>query len=88
MSKFDLTWEDLGEEKALLHCNVYEWSHLVSRELDAAVGRLFNELEEAGYSEALTVSPNQKFCEYMGGTYVTDVDINSEEYGIYRWELK
>lgn len=88
MSDFDLRWEELEEGKALLHCNVHRWAPSVARALDLAVGEVFNELFDKGYTEAFTLSSNNRFCAYMGGTPIGVVTYNLIDHWIYTWELE
>ena len=88
MSDFCLRWEDMTEDKALLHCTVERWAPSVAHALDEAVGALFDELVSQGYTEAFTLSPNDRFCAYMGGIPIGLVDYNNETHWIYKWELK
>ena len=85
---FDLTWEPLTEDKALLHCEVDEWSITVARRLYKAVAELFVYLEGEGYTTAWTFSPNPRFCQHMGGEIQGGITYENINYWVYRWDLK
>ena len=85
---FDLRTEQLDEANVLVHCTVSEWSPSVARELDEAVARLMDQLLGAGVTRMFTLSPNPRFCEYMGGDRIGTINYDDTEYGVYQWELK
>jgi len=72
----------------MIHCDISEWSLKVARELDTAVNSLFEDLVKRGYVRLLTMSPNPRFCEYMGGELVGKYTHEDKEYWGFRWELK
>ena len=85
---FKLKWERFDDKDAILHCEVYEWNIKVARELDKAADDLFDYLESQGYERCLTLSPNPRFCEYMGGIEFGVYEHEGIEYRGFRWELK
>jgi len=87
LSDFELTWQDVEGELALLHCDVHNWDRGVARDLDRAVGALFDGLLEEGYEAAFTISQNQKFCKYMGGTLRGDFVHMGKQYWVYSWVM-
>ena len=71
-----------------MHCEVEVWNIRVARELDKAADDLFDKLADLGYERLLTISPNPRFCEYMGGTEFGIYEHEGIEYRGFRWELK
>jgi len=85
---FNLSWEHDGNGRAVLHCTVEEWNISVARQLDVAVAEMFDTLRDLGVKEAFTVSPNHKFCEYMGGYMIGGVTYKDINYWVFLWDLK
>lgn len=74
------------ERIAYLHCRVYNWNHKVLRKLYMVSGELLNFLAKE-CDEAITVTPNPKFAELMGGRFVKTVIAYDNEYEVYKWDL-
>ena len=85
---FNLEWEELDQGRALLHCSVEEWNITIARRLDKHVNALFRRLAQDGYTEAFTVSPNPRFCQYMAGWEIGEIKYNGINYWVYKWELE
>jgi hypothetical protein len=81
-------WEHLDEGRALIHCDVDEWSFSVAKELDKEANDLMDSLAAKGYRELFAVGPNPRFCEYMGGECLGWAKIDGVEYWGYRWVLE
>jgi hypothetical protein len=88
MSDYYLRYEPLSDEVALLHCDVEKWSVSVAKRLDKSVSRLFWRLEQRGYTSAITVSPNDKFCEFFCGQKIGWMEWEGQDYGVYLWDLR
>lgn len=84
---FSLSY-DVLEDRACLHCRVFQWNHRTLRKLYDQLARLLSFMEKQGAKAVYTISPNPKFCELMGGLYCADIQYNNQPYKVYKWELK
>lgn len=73
---------------ANIHCTVYNWKPSALKHGYNIFGKMLNEFADKGLEYVITISPNPRFCELMGGELSHTVDYNGEVYGVYKWELK
>lgn len=87
-SDSDFTLECVDKFGAkFLHCEVASWK-LSSFKKGLRVFNSFIKNEaESGTKFLITVTPNPKFAELLGGKFVESVEHEGKEYKVYIWEL-
>lgn len=78
--------EAYGE--VFLHCEVTSWKPSSFKKGLRVFGALLNKMEERGRTRLVTVTPNPKFVQLLGGEYIGDKEQDGIHYEVYQWVLK
>lgn len=74
--------------EVFLHCTVFNWKLSSLRKGFKVFGRMMNEFANSGVSRLVTVTPNPKFVQMMGGQFLHKHYEDNKEYEVYQWVLK
>ena len=80
---FSVDIQDIGGQFHV-HCEVTTWKPSVLKQMYKVAAKLISFAEHMGYKEIVSISPNRKFCELLGGTLIGE----QEECEVMIWELK
>ena len=72
-------------EEFHVHCQVYNWSHSVMKELYKVFGQLLEVAKAQGHSHVYSVSKNPKFCLLYGAI---DSGVVISGHNIMIWDLE
>lgn len=69
-------------EALFLHCYVYEWKLSVLKKMIKVFGEFLNEFSG---KLIMSITPNPKYCEMLGGKVIEELDGNLK---VVIWEQK
>ncbi len=67
-----------------VHCEVTTWKLSVLKQMYVVAAKLIDFAEHMGYKEIVSISPNRKFCELLGGTLIGE----QEKCEVMIWVLR
>ena len=79
---YHIEWEIIGDH-CHVHCEVSTWSKKVLREGYIRFVELRKFVNQKGYKEMVSISPNPKFCELFGAR---SIGTFKEGYEVMVWE--
>lgn len=70
-----------------IHAQVNKISHTKLKNWYSILNTFIYRVREAGDFKIFAISPNPKFCELMGGTYVKSiVEADGKQKEVYQWD--
>lgn len=85
---FRLEYAEMYDE-VFLHCIVHNWKLSSLKRGYRIFGQFLNEMTEKAIPRVVTVTPNPKFAQLLGGQFVQmATDDKGESYEVYQWVLK
>ena len=75
-------------DEVFIHCDVFNWKISSLRKGIRVFAKMLNEFEGKGVPHLVTVTPNPKFVQLLGGQFVSTYVDDGKEYEVYQWVLK
>lgn len=76
------------ENLVVIHCTVSNWKPSALKHGYQTFGKFLNDMEESGVTEVITISPNPRFCQLLGGRYMASIYKDEIKYEVFKWDLK
>ena len=79
---------NIYESFLVLHCTVTNWKPSVLRMGLLQFARLEQWAIDQGFERMITITPNPKFVEILGGQTVEEFEYENKQYKVVVWDLK
>ena len=85
---FSLEYQILNQETVIVHMYVKSFTHNKVKQWYREAVRLYEYLQQEGYSEIITASPNARLVERFNGKKLYSVEHDGKVYEVFKWDLK
>lgn len=75
-------------DKLYLHVNVRKWTPSIAKKSFSVLRTLFEDMQDSGYREAFSITPNPKFAAMFGATSIYKFTHENKDYEVVKWDLK
>jgi len=77
-----------NDGKIYLHVDVRRWTPSIAKKCYSVLRTLFEDMQDSGYLEAFSITPNPKFAAMFGAESIHKFIHEKKDYEVVRWDLK